>query len=434
MAVDFQATHPEYQEAEHDYQVLEDVMAGEYRVKLKGADYLPMPNSTDRSASNLARYEQYKQRAIFSNLTQRVARTLIGLGFLRDPEISLPPELEPLRYDATGTGLPLTQLGKLLGLNAIVYGRGGIHLDYPSRAAITDPNRLRPYLVFYKAKEIINWFERGYQLRFVTLRREIESTEGYVVSIAPRWRILEMVGGERADVSAGGYYVSKLYEGTSSRSINVIPVDFNNRRFDHILFYICGAFDNTWSVNGSPMRSVAANDLGIYRNSADAEEISYIAGQPQVFIRGLDNRQVQDNKDKEVLVGTRRGILLGPGGNATMLQANANSAPRELALDKINLIQQLGVQLAVGSTTIQTATEIVAESLIRNSVLTSALQNVSLCLTAALKDACYFVGADPDSAEFKIDTSVEITAEEATAAMSGAITMGNNNNSQGNQT
>ena len=424
MAIAYQATHPEYQEMEYDYELLDDVMQGEYRIKQKGTKYLPMPNPTDRSADNLARYEQYKARAIFSNITRRIARSMIGLGFLREPEVRLPPELAMMEKDATGTGLSLVQLAKELGLFVLVMGRGGIHVDYPSRRLGIDPSRYRPYLVFYKAKEIVNWLIRGYRLQFVTLKREIEIVDGYNVTLTPRWRILEMVGGNNDNISAGGRYVNRLYHGTSPNPENVVPVDFNRRPFDHILFHICGAFSNSWSVDDAPMYPVATNNLGLFRNSADAEEIAYIGGQPQIFVSGLDNRVVQDSSNKDVYVGSRRGMLLGPNGRATMLQANPNSAPRELGLDKIELIQQLSMQLAVGGTNIQTATEIVTESLIRNSVLTSALQNVSTTITDALRDACAFVGANPDSVEFKIDTSIDQRVEMTEAMVSDAIRQG----------
>ena len=433
LATDFQATHPQFQEKEEEYEMLTDVMAGEYRVKLRRTKYLPMPNASDRSAGNLTRYQQYLTRAVFSNITQRMARTLIGFGFLREPKIELPPQLSVLEDDASGTGLPLVQLAKELALNVIVYGRAGLLVDFPSRT-IADPNRLRPYVDLYYATEIINWLVRGRRLQFVTLRRPIPSVEGYNVSETNSWRILEMVGGNRRDFSAGGNYVSKLYNGDSERSTNVVPVDFSRNTFDHITFHICGAFDNSWNIDGAPLAPVASLNLAHYRNSADAEEIAFISGQPQTFIVGLENEVVREQKDKDLVIGSRSGIALGPEGNAIMLQANPNTAARQLMLDKEELMQKLGVQLVASTSTVQTATEVVTGTLISNSVLTTALQNVSLCITKALKDACLYVGANPDDASFEIDTSVELNEEMAANAVSQSVGRGgnvSNSNSEG---
>ena len=429
IGLDFTTCHPSYQAVREQYDILEDVMAGEQAVKTKRTKYLPMPNPTDQSAANLVRYEQYLTRAIFPNITRRMARTLVGLGFLREPKVELPPKLMALEDDCDGSGLSLVQFAKKMALETIVYGRCAVLIDYPSRrlamSKMFDSSRVRPYFDFYKASEITNWYEQGYRLQFVTLTREVELLQSYVVRYEPCWRLLEMRGGNRADFSSGGRFVSRINTQSDGQS-TVIPVDAMGNPFDHITLQICGAFTNSWEIrdNDAPLYPVATLNLGLFRNIADAEEIAFVAGQPQIFVTGLDNTQVRQNDDQEVLVGARVGISLGPNGKAMMLQANANNAPRELALDKVEMMQQLGVQLAVGSTNMMTATEVVTESLIRNSVLTSVLQNVGVALTNALKDACMYVGEDPESVMFEVDTSVELTEEQATQAVSESITRG----------
>jgi len=435
IGLDFTACHPSFQAVREQYQILEDVMAGEQAVKQKRTVYLPMPNPTDQSAGNLTRYDQYLTRAIFPNITRRMARTLVGLGFLREPKMELPKELEVLKDDCNGSGLSLIQLAKKMALETIVYGRCGVLVDYPSRrlamSKMFDQMRVRPYLDFYKASEITNWYEQGYRLQFVTLTRAVELLQSYVVRYEPCWRLLEMKGGNREDFSSGGRYISRINIMTDGQT-TMMPVDAMGKPFDHITFHICGAFDNAWEIrdNDAPLYPVATLNLGLYRNIADAEEIAFIAGQPQIFVRGLDNTQVRETEDQDVLVGARVGIALGPNGNAQLLQASPNNAPRELALDKVEMMQQLGVQLAVGSSNIMTATEVVTESLIRNSVLTSVLQNVGVSLTNALKDACMYVGANPESVMFEVDTSVELTEGQAQQAVSESITRGD---SMGNE-
>ena len=68
--------HDDYSENYPLWELVDDVCEGEACVKEKGVAYLPKPNPTDMSPENAARYEQYKARAVFYNVT---GRTLTGL-------------------------------------------------------------------------------------------------------------------------------------------------------------------------------------------------------------------------------------------------------------------------------------------------------------------------------------------------------------------
>ena len=428
-AGDIYSTHPEYEDARESYELLDDVMAGSFRIKSKTDKYLPVPNPTENSVDSL-RYQQYLKRAIFTSFTKRMARTLVGLGYLREPKIKLPDKLKFMEDDVDGTGLSLIQLSKAMALEVMVFGRAGILTDFPNVSSANRRNlgdRLRPYLKLYRAAEIPNWNVLGYRLQFVTLRKQEEVLNGYSVTYQPRWRILEMSGGNRADFSYGGRYMSKSFSlSDSSGARTFTPLDYKGKPFERILFQICGAANNTWNVDPAPMLDVATLNIGHFINSADAEEISYKAGQPFYVFSGLDERQVKSNAGAKVEVGSGSGVTLGQGGDAKILQASENSAPRTLMLDKVLDMEKMSVELAVGSRSSsspskpQTATEVATEGLIRNSVLISALQNVSLSITKALKDACLFVGADSDGVEFEIDTSVELGDEQVVNAMANA--------------
>ena len=435
--VNYQAEHPDFVALRPEYQLLEDVMAGESRIKSCGSLYLPHPSANDTEGGGAARYESYLQRAIFSNITRRMARALVGMGFLRDPVIELPPELEALMDDINGSGLPIDQFAKELALQVLVYGRAGVLTDYPripSGARITmeqGRSRVRPYLDLYRANEIVNWMVSGYRLQFVMLRRKIDVVnESLSVWKEDRWRLLQMSGGTitSGGFAMGGQYAARLYgfsiDNDKQIDTTVVPTGADGAPFDHITFSVCGAFSNDWSLDEPPLYPVGTNNVGHYRDSADAAEISFIAGQPQVFIADLDNAQVQQSKDKTIYVGARTGMILGPQGRAFMLQADPNPLPRQLMLDKESLMERLGVQLAIGSSTggasaSQTATQVVQEGLVRNSALTSTLRNVSLTMTSALRDACLYVGANPDAVKFEINTSVDV--DEAMDTVSRAV-------------
>ena len=427
----YDAQHPDYVELCSSYTVIDDAMRGEQHVKSLETKYLPQPRPSDKTSANELRYKQYKQRATFSNYTHRMVRTLIGIGFLRKPVYSLPPELQGgFEQDVTGSGLPIIQFAKELAMQVMLFGAAGVLVDHPPRnkeqmTRLEAANlRFRPYLDIYRALEITNWLVQGYRLKFVILRRPQELVSGYSVWTDQRWRILEMVGTlNSTNYAHGGRYAIKEY-GAGTKSRSVFPTDYNGEYFDHILFHRCGADNNDWSSDYPPMYNIATNNFDDYVQSAEAAEISYIAGQPQYFFSGLDNQEAKDKQGSNVIVGARQGVFLGPDGKAFMLQPNPNILPLQLKEEAQKTMEKLGVQLAVGTATMSkatTATEVVTESLMRNSVLTSVLENVTLTVTAALKDACLFVGADPEKVKFEIDTSVEMSVDETVNAVSSAV-------------
>lgn len=433
------SSHPQYEAFREDYELLDDVMAGSSRIKSKNDVYLPVPNSVEYNVDSV-RYQQYKKRAIFINITGRMASTLVGLGYLREPKITLPSKLKMLEEDADGTGLSLLQFSKEVALEVITYGRAGILVDFPSvtdarrRRALGD--RLRPYLKLYHAQEIVNWNYAGCRLQFVVLKRQAEVLNSYAVTLQPQWRLLEMSGGNRDDFSYGGKYVTRTFRVESmNEPTGVTPLDANGNPFDRILFHFCGSRTNSGRLSSPPLAPVADLNVGLYRNSADGEELAFLSGQPTPVFWGADSKTIKELADKKIELGSRKGVIMGPGGGAVLLQANPNSLVQELARDKIITMQQLGVELAIGTgpgsrgsgrsgggggSHPQTATQVATEGLIRNSVLLSSLQNVSMAITKALKDACLFVGADPESVKFEIDTSIDL--DPAAAAVSMSVT------------
>ena len=117
------------------YDLIEDCLAGEQQVKYRRTKYLPMPNPSDQSPENMARYEAYLTRAVFYNTTQRTQLGLRGQVFLRDPLVEVPTLLEPVVEDATGSGVPLQQVAQECVDKALAYGRVGLFVDYPNTQA-----------------------------------------------------------------------------------------------------------------------------------------------------------------------------------------------------------------------------------------------------------------------------------------------------------
>ena len=60
------------------YELIRDCLIGSEAVKKRDRLYLPMPNESDQSPENKARYKGYKARAVFYNFTARTLQGYIG--------------------------------------------------------------------------------------------------------------------------------------------------------------------------------------------------------------------------------------------------------------------------------------------------------------------------------------------------------------------
>jgi len=63
------------------WDLIKDCLIGQNAVKAGREKYLPKPNPTDTSEENRKRYDQYVERAVFYNVTQRTHAGLVGQVF-----------------------------------------------------------------------------------------------------------------------------------------------------------------------------------------------------------------------------------------------------------------------------------------------------------------------------------------------------------------
>ena len=438
--------HPSYAAVRSDYIKMSDVLTGERAIKKKTTTYLPaldaamvQPIDHNDAAALLkrqndqTRYSRYLERAQFISFTARICHALAGLGFLRDPEVSVPNELRALGFEenCTGTGVSLIQFAKHLVYEVLAYGRAGIWVDQGVRTedivTVADEQEanLVPYFVSAKAQDIVNWYSSEKMVRLVVLKQQVETLDKFTVELADRWRVL------RLDNS--GYVVEIYTDGTADDASKAegtfAPEKSNGERFNYIPFRVCNAGSNEFNaVDTPPLMPVGNLNIGHYRNSADVEWSSFLAGMPILAITGLNNPKLDAiiKAGGKVQTGSQSVLFLGEGGDAKMVQAAPNALPRELAIEKIQNMQMLGIELATNTGQVKTATQSLQESISRNSVLVSALKNVSECIADAMRDACQFTGDDPDSVVFELDTSFEDT--EAQDAVAQAVAAPSDNN------
>jgi hypothetical protein len=395
------------------WQLIRDCLSGEAAIKandmatsdsVEADRYLPKPNATDTSAENTTRYEQYIERAVFYNVTQRTHAGLVGQVFQKDPVLELPELLEVLRDDVDGGGVGLIQQSKkTLGL-VLAHGRAGLLADYPNtdepstRAQIL-AGEMRPTIQLYDPWSIINWRTKSVgakrMLSLVVIFENYQAgDDGFEVKYAQQYRVLSLeesgiyrVGIWRQDDKTGNYVEAEYFN----------PRDSSGANLREIPFQFVGSLNNDPFVDLPPLYDLASLNIAHYRNSADYEESSYICGQPTPWAAGLTQSWVDENFKSGVQIGSRAVIPLPQGGSCGLLQASPNSMPfeamqakeRQMVALGAKLIQQQSVQRTLGEARLEYATEI--------SVLGTCAKNVSAAYEQALEWCADFAGADGES-------------------------------------
>jgi hypothetical protein len=145
-----------------------------------------------------------------------------------------------------------------------------------------------------------------------------------------------------------------------------------------------GSENNDSSIDDSPLYDMAEINIGHYRNSADYEEASYLVGQPQPWMAGLDEQWRDHLEQTGIYLGSRAPWLLPNGGSCGMMQAQPNTLAKEAMDAKEGQMVALGARLIERGSAVKTATQADNESAAEHSVLSLVVSNVSEAYTQCL--------------------------------------------------
>lgn len=410
---------PELKKKLNQYNQILDCIEGEETVKSKKTTYLPQPNPDDTSDENQARYEAYLKRAVFYNVTSRTLSGMTGQIFAKDPVINLPTGLEIVGENANGEGVSLIQLAKKTTDEVISLGRSGLWVDYPTTDGLStrldlEAGYIRPVILNYEAKSIINWRTeaRGAEqiLSLVVLKEEyISADDGFEIEKSFQYRVLRL--GKSAENPIPGLtddknvYTVEIWRETNNASEVAEayqPRDAQGNWLTEIPFTFVGSENNDSEVDDAPMYDISTMNIGHYRNSADYEESSFIVGQPTVFVTGLYEDWLEKTLGGQISFGSRGGIPLPKDASAGLLQAQPNSMPFEAMAHKERQMVALGAKLVEQANVQRTATEANIESANENSILSTISKNVTDAYEFALEQCALFTG-DTSDIQFELN-------------------------------
>lgn len=438
MTINVKFTNREYDFNLSIWQTIRDCVAGEKKIKTRDIPftrtidgvtinqnqtptfiqpiYLPMPNPTDQSNDNRARYFQYIQRASFTGYTARTLKGQMGMVFKSKPRIDMPPAFKYLETNVDGSGIGIQQQSQEVSRDVSSVGRAGLYVDHPSTEGQTskadqEAGGVNATINFYNAESILDWDCRKIGARTVTsyvkLREEKcdRNEQTLEAEIKFNYRIL------RLSID-GVYTVEVLDEDGGVVTPEFAPEDGSGNTFDHITFHFVGAVNNRPNIDDAPLQEIADVNIAHYRNSADFEESTFIVGQPTVTVTGISETWAKNVFGGGVGIGSRA-ILAGPKDSSFgLLQVSANTMPEVGMKHKEEQMIALGARLITTTAQIKTATEANINYEAEASSLSIGIGNVNTAYDAAIMDVALFTFNSEQQAKSAAESAVFLLNSE----------------------
>lgn len=393
MSSNVDTQHAIYKRMAKPVKLMRSVIEGQEAVKLLGKDALPGFIPED-----ITRYELYLQRAIFTNYTGRTSQGLAGAMQRKDPVIELPTTLDYFLDNTDGSGTGLIEFQEQVAKEILDVGECGLLTVRPSApegstAEDETAMGLRSKLSLYPRESIINWKYKTVNhvsiLSLVVLveSEDIEKTDEFKSDPKPLYRVLALD-------DAGNYYQRVFDHNKEQVGSDVYIKDSAGSPLKYIPFEPVGSSKNMIGVNKPPLIDMANVNIGHYRNSADYEEGVHIHGQGTFVVSVGDTTVDQFTKANPngVVVGARRGLVLGNGGSAEIVQMEANGAANEAGVRKEEQMLAIGAKIVQSSTRDQTAEEAKINAGAESASLNTMADNIANAFIKSLEHAADFEG------------------------------------------
>jgi hypothetical protein len=388
--------HPEYTNAFPRWSLVRSIVNNDAK------NYILDVDTKDK-----LRNQRYREDAVLTNFTSLTKTGLTGLVFRRPPEIKLPSKIKYLEDNVTGTGVNIWQFSQYLVGEVLQTGRMGLLVDYPkveeglSQAYVEEfgnAARIKPY----SAESIINWKTKTIGnrcvLSLVVLCESVLVGEEDIFdqTHVEQYRVLIL--------NSKNVYEQHTYDKDGNLIGFVVPRDSQGNPFNEIPFVFIGSENNDWVVDNQPLYDLAVLNLAHYKNSADLEESSFICGQPYIVVNpGSDPASFNDVNPNGIQYGSRKGLVVGEGGSANLLQANPNQLADQLMKRKEEQAAAIGARVIAPAGGRETAEGARIRFGAQNSALYTLTSNISWGVQRALEFVCYFMDENPAGIEYELN-------------------------------
>jgi hypothetical protein len=387
------------------WQLTRDAVKGGRAVSQRDNVYLPAPFRE----SDKERYLQYKARAYFMGVTGRTEKAMIGMVYRKPAVWALPPALEALLENIDGAGNSLEQVCKDATKGLLETRRHLLLVDYPQAQPGLDAETeralgLRPLMLPYATEALINWRIEAVngkrRLTLAVLAENVERDENdeFAHDLKTEYLVLRL---------RDGVYTQQRYSDSGLPIADEIAPLMGRQApgaaalpFDHIPLH--GVRD----LETPPLFAIAEVNIAHYRNVADLEDAAYVVGQPMLHVNiGETTPEVwKDQNSDGVKFGSRKGIVTQKG-SIELVQAAENNLIKEIKTAKEQEMVMLGAQLIQRGGQAETAEAARIGASAESSVLDTLVNDLSEDVEAALEDMGRFMGINPESIEFQLNTS-----------------------------
>lgn len=267
--------HPEYLNMAAAYKRIRDCYDGEDAIKNAAEVYLP--KLTGQTPQD---YANYKYRALFFPITGKTCSSMVGMALTKPPKLEYPDLLQSYFVDSE-SGYQFTEFTASTFSEIILMGRYGVLVDAPEA-----PKEGEPYLVQYKAENVINWTvdEDTGKLLTLLLREYVEEAipdERFAKKVVVRYRHC-FIGADNI------YYYEILNEDLEITKAATAPV-FTGSTIDYIPYIPFGSSGVHMHVDKPPMQDISTINISHYLTSADLEWGRHIVGLPTPVVSGVDS-------------------------------------------------------------------------------------------------------------------------------------------------
>jgi len=386
------------------WQRARDCFEGSDAVKAAGVKYLPMLDSHRLvSEGGLAKYDEYKARALYYNATGRTVEGMAGALFQVAPVLTVPTILEDHLEDITLGGTSAELFGLQTARDVLLTGRYGILVDMPQDVpGGVSPAELRPYWVGYRAEDIIAWRTERFEGReIVTAVVLFETTE----EVDPKDRFaLDLFEQYRVLMLTNGIYTQEIWrKNPNSETYSVFKEFMPTRRgvpLPFIPFTFIGPTSVSAAVQKPPVDDLVIVNISHYQTMADLEHGRHYTALPTPWVAGV----IGGKAGAPLYIGSGKAWSLEKEGRAGMLEFTGAGLGHlaEGEREKRKMMATLGARLLEDqAATSETATAVLTRHSGEQATLRTVAQSTEHGLSIATRQHIWWMGADPSPSDLK---------------------------------
>lgn len=399
--------HPEYSEVSPRWRLMSDALSDEDKIKSRGTLYLPKTGGMAKGKNGDARYETYKDRARFPEITSQALTATIGLVFEKDP-IGATDEI------ITNTEQTNLQLARDVVRQVASKGRSILVVDSKTE----EEGGGVPYITQYSAESLINWkvsSRHPSELEMAVFAENVDvSTDEYGHDFDRVYRKYK-----RIDSGISVTLWDK--EGALIDAERIISIDT-------MPIIPVGSIDLTPRIDPIPLLPIARCALGYYRKSANFEQALHLSAQPTPWVKGITAAQYEELR----AIGTGAAALWYLGsdsiGEAGFLEFSGDGVDKTEAamLGELKQAESYAIRLTQQAEGTESGAAIAMRAATQHASVYSIADAVSIGIARAQRIRAKWAGV-PEAGDFALRTEFteNYSGEQMINALNSAVNSNN---------